>query len=137
VLPYSDTIYIHWECDEDIEEIIKTVKKEGKKIGVALCMDTTIDEAQVVFDKVDSVLMLTIQEPGRSGQVFDFDGLERIGKLNSNSFRGQIKVCVDGGINDKVVRLLQVEDVVSGSSVLSHQNPRKQILNLQSGGYYE
>jgi pentose-5-phosphate-3-epimerase/putative flippase GtrA len=137
VVPYSDTIYIHWECDEDIDEMINVVQQEGKKAGVALCMSTTLDEAQGVLDKVDAVLLLTIQEPGRSGQVFDLEGLNRIKQLNSQPFRDQFRVCVDGGVDEKVVGLLKVEDVVSGSSVLSHHDSKRQILNLQSGGYYK
>ena len=100
-------------------------------------MSTTLDEVHRVFDKVNAVLLLTIKEPGRSGQTFDLEGLNRIEQLNAKPFRDRIRVCVDGGINDKVVRLLKVEDVVSGSSVLSHHDSKRQILNLQYGGYYE
>ena len=44
---------------------------------------------------------------------------------------------MDGGINEKIISLVQVEDVVSGASVLNHSNPKQQILRLQTSGRYE
>jgi len=137
VVPYSDTVYIHWECEEDIEEMISLLQRDGKKAGVALCMSTDLDEVQGVLDKVSAVLLLTIEEPGRSGQTFELNALDRIQQLNAKPFRNQIRICVDGGVNEKVVGLLKVEDVVSGSSVLNHHDAKRQILRLQSAGYYE
>jgi pentose-5-phosphate-3-epimerase len=52
-------------------------------------------------------------------------------------FRNKIRICVDGGVNEKIAPLLQVEDLVSGSSVLNHADPKQQILNLQTAGRYE
>ena len=34
VLRYSDVVYIHWECDEHIETILKQIQKSGKKAGI-------------------------------------------------------------------------------------------------------
>ena len=81
--------------------------------------------------------MLTIPEPGRSGQKFDMAGLERIEELKDMACREKLRVCVDGGVNEKIAPLLQVEDIVSGSVVLNHQHPKYQILRLQTAGRYE
>ena len=61
----------------------------------------------------DAVLLLTISEPGRSGQRFDMDGLVHIDQLNSMAFRDNFRICVDGGVNDKIAPQLQVEELVS------------------------
>ncbi len=137
VLPYSDIVYIHWECNEDVKTVLDSIHHAGKKAGVALTMQTTLDDLKEIFNKIDAVLLLTISEPGYSGQKFDMDGLKRIEKLNKLPFRDQYRVCVDGGVSEKIIGLVQVEDVVSGSSVLNHINPKQQILRLQTSGRYE
>jgi len=137
VLPYSHTVYVHWECEESLDQLFKTIRSADVHPGVALTMDTAPDEAGVDLGNVDSVLLLTIQEPGKSGQKFDMDVLERIEQLNQMSFRKNIRICIDGGVNEKVMPLLEVEDVVSGSSVLNHRDPKGQILCLQTVGRYE
>ena len=137
VLPYSDIVYIHWECDEDIKTVLDIIHKADKKAGLALTMKTTLDDVGEIFKQMDAVLLLTISEPGYSGQKFDIEGLKRIEQLNELPFRDHFRVCVDGGINEKIISLVQVEDVVSGASVLNHSNPKQQILRLQTSGRYE
>ena len=137
ILSYSDIVFIHWECDEHIETILKQIQQSGKKAGIALCMSTVPEKIEQQLKNVDAVLLLTIPEPGRSGQKFDMDGLVYIDQLNSMPFRKKFRICVDGGVNDKIAPQLQVEDVVSGSSVLNHRDPKKQILCLQTAGRYE
>jgi pentose-5-phosphate-3-epimerase/putative flippase GtrA len=137
VLPYSHTVYVHWECDESLDQLLKTIRSADVHPGVALTMDTAPDETGIDLGNADSVLLLTIQEPGKSGQKFDMDGLERIKQLNQMPFRENIRICIDGGVNEKLTPLLQVEDVVSGSSVLNHIDPKGQILRLQTAGRYE
>ena len=68
---YSDIVFIHWECDEHIETILKQIQKSGKKAGIALCMSTVPEKIEQQLINVDAVLLLTIPEPGRSGQKFD------------------------------------------------------------------
>ena len=137
VLAYSDIVYFHWECDEDIKTVLDTIHKAGKKAGLALTMKTTLDDVKEIFKQIEAVLLLTISEPGYSGQKFDIEGLKRIEQLNEHQFRDHFRVCVDGGINEKIISLVQAEDVVSGASVLNHDNPKQQILRLQTSGRYE
>jgi ribulose-phosphate 3-epimerase len=137
VLSYSDTVYIHWECDEPLEPILKQIQHARKKAGIALNMGTTPEKIEQELKNVEAVLLLTIPEPGRSGQKFDMEGLVYVEQLNRMQNREKIRICVDGGINEKIVPLLQVEDVVSGSSVLNHRDPKGQILCMQTAGRYE
>jgi len=137
VLPYSDIVFVHWECDEPLDNLIMSIRSENVRAGVALTMETTPEQAADTLKNIDSVLLLTIPNPGKSGQKFDIDGLERIEQLTNMSFRKQIRICIDGGVNEKIVSLLKVEDLVSGSSVLNHADPKHQILRLQTAGRYE
>ena len=72
-----------------------------------------------------------------SGQHFDIKGLERIKQINSLPFRHRIQLCIDGGVNESVVEILDAENIVSGSSVLTNPDPKKQIMRLQTVGRYE
>jgi len=137
VLPYSDVIYIHAECNENLESLLKIIKKEGKKAGIALTMETKPNAVKELLKEADSILLLTIPEAGSSGQKFDMDGLERIKQVNSLPFRNQLTLCIDGGVNENIVGILEAENLVSGSSVLKNPNPKKHIMRLQTMGRYE
>jgi ribulose-phosphate 3-epimerase len=136
VLSYSDIVYIHWECNEPLKPILKQIQQAGKKAGIALCMITNPEMIEQELKNVDAVLLLTIPEPGRSGQKFDMEALDYIEQLNAMQIRENIRICVDGGVNEKIAPQLQVEDIVSGSSVLNHSDPKGQILFLQTAGRY-
>ena len=137
ILSYSDVVFIHWECDEHIETILKQIQQSGKKAGIALCMGTEPEKIEQQLKNVDAVLLLTIPEPGRSGQKFDTMGLDRIKQINDLSFRNHFILCIDGGVNENIVGSLEAENIVSGSSVLKSVNPKRQIMRLQTAGRYE
>jgi len=137
VLPYSDVVFIHVECGEIVEELLKKIKSSGKKAGLALSMDTKPLEVKSLLKKADYILLLTIPIPGKSGQNFDIIGLDRIKELNSLSFRNQFVLCVDGGVDENIIGILAVENIVSGSSVLKNADPKRQIMRLQTAGRYE
>jgi pentose-5-phosphate-3-epimerase/putative flippase GtrA len=137
VLPFSDVIYVHAECREDIQSLIEKIKKAGKKAGIALSMATKPNDAINLLEMADSVLLLTIPKSGSSGQKFNMDSLERIKQINSLPFRKQFDLCIDGGVNENIISMLDAENIVSGSSVLKNSEPKKQIMRLQTAGRYE
>ena len=136
VLSHSDVIYVHAECEEDISEIFEKIRSNGKKPGLALTISTNPDDVIQYLKKSSYVLLLTISNPGNSGQKFDIEGLERIKQLNNLSFRKQFTLCIDGGVNENIVNILDAENIVSGSSVLKNKDPKWQIMRLQTRGRY-
>ena len=137
VIPYSDVVYIHAESRDDVGSLIKKIKKSDKKVGIALTMVTKPEEVLALLELADYVLLLTLEKPGSSGQKFDVAGLEKIKQINTLSFRNQFVLCVDGGVNENIVGILEAENIVSGSSVLKSPDPKRQIMRLQTVGYYE
>jgi ribulose-phosphate 3-epimerase len=137
IAKYTDLIIFHVECEEDIKETIDKIKKSGCKVGLALMMDTAVDVAKPYMRDVDTLMLLTINKPGYSGQKFDARAMEKIEQINSWPERSNFNVCIDGGVNEFNIGLLNVEIVVSGSSVLSHANPPQQIMRLQTSSNYE
>ena len=137
VLPYSDVVYIHAECQNNIETLIEKIKQGGKKAGIAITMATNPEDVIQLLEKAEYVLLLTIPKPGSSGQKFDTDGLEKIKQINKLPFRNQFVLCIDGGVNENIVNMLEAENIVSGSSILKSTDPKRQIMRLQTIGRYE
>ena len=137
IMPYSDVIYVHAECDENILDIFEEIKSYGKKPGLAMMLSTNVEDKIELLEVSEYVLLLTIANPGKSGQKFDLDGVSSIKKINSLPFRNQFSLCVDGGVNEDIIRLIEAEYVVSGSSVLKNSNPKRQIMRLQTQGRYD
>ena len=135
--PHVDRIYVHLEIDEDIDAVLSSIRDAGKEAGIAILADTPLETARHLLPRVDGVLLLAILEPGSSGQVFQMSTLERISDLNQWTERSGVDVCIDGGVSEANVGLLNVEIVVSGSSVLRSVDPRRQIMRLQTSSNYE
>ncbi len=137
ILPHADRIYVHVEIDEDVAAVLATVRQAGKQVGVALAIETPLGALRPYLDRIDGVLFLAISKPGSSGQSFEMQTLERLAEFNRWPERSGVDVCVDGGITEANVGLLNVEIVVSGSSVLTHADPPRQIMRLQTSSSYE
>ena len=136
VLPYSDVVFIHAEIDEDIHDVCRMIKEKKRKLGVVFSMSSSLNDIEPFLKLSDHVLLLAINEPGFSGQKFELKALEKIKLLNALSYRKQFSLCVDGGVNEDIVKILDAENVVSGSSVLNSFNPKKQIMRLQTASRY-
>ena len=134
---YVDEFFIHIEISEDVNETLSLIRSLGRKAGICVTMDTPLDRVKPYIHAVDSLMLLTISHPGMSGQAFNLDALDRIKEINSWEGRSNITLCVDGGVNEKIIGLLNVENVVSGYSVLNHPCPYRQIMRLQTSGNYE
>ena len=138
VVSHVDVIYIHPSIDENIEEVLKEIKQNRCDPGIALSIYESIEPIQKYIDQglVKNVLLLAIPKPGFSGQKFDLKALNILDELNKNKKRNSFKICVDGGVDDKTIKLLNVESVVSGSFVLNAKDPVQNIMYLQTSGEY-
>ena len=138
LLPYVDVIYIHPSMDEDLSSIIDKITFSKVKAGIALSVYEPIEiiDSYIENNKIKHILLLTISQPGFSGQIFDVSALPILEKLNAHKNRSKFQICVDGGVNDSTVKYLNVESVVSGSYILNAPNPIKNIMHLQTSGEY-
>ena len=125
-------IYIHLNINENILDILKFIKKSGCEAGIVINKKDDIKYINKYHNIIDSVLVLSIKNPGFSGQKFIPEALEIINLINSNKFRNSFSLNVDGGINQNNVHLIEAENVVSGSFVLNSKNPKKNIMVLQT-----
>lgn len=137
VLPFADLIIVHHEIEEPLAEVFAAIRAAGKQAGLALGVDTPVEAARPWLGQVAVVMLLSIAQPGRSGQAFELKTLENIDAVNKWPERPQFALCVDGGVNEANIHLLNVELVVSGSSVLRAADPARQIMRLQTSSSYE
>lgn len=135
---FVDIIYVHPTMNENLNDIVDRINISGVKAGIALSIYESIDIIDYFIEnkKIKHVLLLTIPEPGFSGQKFDSAALQILEKLNNHKYRSEFEICVDGGVNDTTVKFLNVESVVSGSYILGAPNPIKNIMHLQTSGEY-
>ena len=96
-----DRIIVHCEATENIKEIIEKVHNKGKQIGLAINPETSIDVVKPFLENLDLVLCMTVN-PGRGGQEFKSEVLEKIKSLRKIWPNGNIEV--DGGINPETVK---------------------------------
>lgn len=68
-------------------------------VGLALDLNTHIDDVEVVLDDLDRILLMSVVA-GKSGQEFDELTIEKIKDLRTQ-YLGNIEI--DGGVNDKTL----------------------------------
>jgi pentose-5-phosphate-3-epimerase/putative flippase GtrA len=137
VLPYADFVIVHHEIDEDLNGVLAAIGAAGKQAGMALMSQTPLEGARPFLGRIKVLMLLTIKEPGRSGQEFQMEALDRIKTVNAWPERRGFAACIDGGVTETNIHLLNVELVVSGSSVLRASQPARQIMRLQTSSNYE
>ena len=122
--------------DEDFLRILEKIREAGVTPGIALPYDSTIEDVKAALRSVSKILLLAIPRPGISGQHFQEEIFRLVREINELPDRNNFDVCVDGGINLEISQKLDVEKIVSASFVLSGQDSRKCIINLQTEGKY-
>lgn len=94
-------ITIHLEsvkCKRQIKKIAKMIKDKDILFGLSLKPDTSVSELVPFIDLIDLVLIMSV-EPGKSGQKFIENSLEKINDVKCLINDRNIIIEVDGGIN--------------------------------------
>jgi ribulose-phosphate 3-epimerase len=96
----ADEMIIHVELDGQVEPLIWKIKNLGKKVGVAVNPPTPISLAQPFLDKIDLLLVMTVN-PGFGGQSFIHECLPKIQQADAwrRERKLNYRIGVDGGIN--------------------------------------
>lgn len=119
----ADSITIHIEATEEVEETLKFIRRCGIKAGLAICPETSASLILNYLTQCDLVLLMTVQ-PGFGGQKFMPEVLEKIqfvrdvcnrlnirqgGVVPSNEEQKKnmppFDIQVDGGINPETAKL--------------------------------
>lgn len=119
---------IHYEI-KNLEDYIDKIKNYGFKVGIAIKPETDIEKIYYLLDKINLVLIMSV-EPGKSGQKF-IDVSDKINKLKQEIINRKlnVKISVDGGINEEVLTYVKEADIlVSSSFILSDLDKNVDIL---------
>ena len=106
---------------QHLDRVIQQIHDAGVKVGVALNPATPLNVLEYVLEKVDMVLLMTVN-PGFGGQRYLDSCTRKIAQLRSwiNELGYDIDIEVDGGINkDTIHTVLKAgaNVIVAGSSV--------------------
>jgi len=124
-------IIFHIEATENPEKNIEKLK--GKvEIGIAFNINTDVNKYKNILRDVDFVQFMGIEKIGFQGVEFSEKVIQKIKdfRLENND----IIISVDGGVNLENAKLLKEVDVnrlVSGSTIFESEDIKKTIENLK------
>lgn len=125
-----ELIIPHFEELDDIETYISLMRKNEKKISMAILPETEINSIEKYLKELDYLLILTVQ-PGFYGSKFLESNLNKVKqakKINPN-----LQVIIDGGMNPETIKLAALsgaDNFISGSYVTKADNPKQRIKTL-------
>ncbi len=115
----ADMITVHAEASPHLDRSLQLIKSLGKKAGVALTPSTPETALEYVLDKLDHVLVMTVNS-GFGGQTFIHQQLRKIRAIKKMIGDRPIQIEVDGGVNVDTAPLVVeagANALVAGSAV--------------------
>ena len=122
-------VTFHLGIKDNIEEVIKTLKKSKSLVGIAVNPDEDIHLIDKYLKDIDYCLVLGVT-PGEGGQKFNPEVIEKIKYLQDKG----VAIGLDGGVNDEILPMLKglkVAILVSGSYVCMSPNYNEKIRSLK------
>jgi ribulose-phosphate 3-epimerase len=129
----SEYITIHVEI-EKVEKYIEMIKQYGIKVGLAINPNTDEEMLEPYLNDIDLIIVMGVY-PGLGGQTFLEDTDKKVLKIKNMIVKSKrdIKITVDGGVNEETSKRLDFADIlVSGSYVLSAENIDERIELLKN-----
>ena len=131
----TEYITFHYEVLKDLK-IIKKIKNYGIKCGISVKPSTDIELIYELLPYIDMVLIMSV-EPGRGGQKFIDNSLNKIKKLKDYIKKNNLNVIisVDGGINNNTgVKCVKngADMLVVGSALINSNDKENFIKELKS-----
>jgi ribulose-phosphate 3-epimerase len=133
----ADMITVHKEVVPHLDRTLTRICELGCKAGVAINPATSISGLEFVIDKLDLILVMSVN-PGFGGQKFINSSIDKIKSIRNLVGDRNIKIQVDGGINDKTsskVIEAGADVLVAGSAIFKGtglENYKKNIDVLRS-----
>lgn len=134
VTPNTEFITVHQEACRHLDRTIQHIHSTGVKAGVALNPATPIVMVEDVLDKVDMILIMSVN-PGFGGQKFIPRALDKIRRLDeirkANGYDFVIEV--DGGVNlqnCEELKSVGTDILVAGSAVFKAESRKGAIAVL-------
>ena len=111
-------ITIHIEIN-NFEKYLDKIINYGIKAGIAISTETNIEKVYPYLTKAKEVLIMGVN-PGKSGQEFLDVAEEKIIELKKylNNNNIDVKIAIDGGVNDKELDKIKEADIIVSASYI-------------------
>ena len=117
----ADRITVHAEAGPHLDRTLQAIRALGKKAGVSLNPSTPESAIQYVLDRVDLVLLMTVN-PGFGGQAFIPAMLNKVRRVRAMIGDRPIHIEIDGGVTVETAPLLAkagADVLVAGSAIFN------------------
>ena len=120
----SNIISFHPEADEKSYDIIKHIKSNNCKAGIAIHPNIQVSDIVQFVELIDLVVVMTVV-PGFGGQKFMESEIKKIIELKKikDGKKFNFEIEIDGGINDKTAKICKengADVLVAGSYIFSN-----------------
>lgn len=131
----ADSITVHVELGERVEDLIWRIRALGKRVGLAINPPTPVAAVERHLKKVDLVLVMTVN-PGFGGQPFIEETVPKIQQVHAWRAKKGLKydIEVDGGINfEKAAECARAgaNVFVSGTGLFGKRNLRGAVKKMR------
>ncbi|KAM8806710.1 ribulose-phosphate 3-epimerase [Eudromia elegans] len=119
----------HLEATENPGALIKDIRENGMKVGLAIKPATTVEQLAPWANQIDMALVMTV-EPGFGGQKFMEDMMPKVQWLRTQF--PSLDIEVDGGVGPDTIHKCAeagANMIVSGSAIMKSADPRS-VINL-------
>ena len=128
-------ISFHIESEKHPHRLIQKIRSYGIKPAIVLNPHSRPQEIEYLLEDLDMVLLMSVN-PGFGGQKFIPSVVEKAKELKEliNKRNPNCLIEVDGGVNDKNIKILKnagVDIVVAGSYVFGSDDYKKAIKSLK------
>jgi ribulose-phosphate 3-epimerase len=119
----ADIISFHPEADETSAKIIKKIKSNNCKAGIAIHPNIKVSEIIEYLEIIDLVVVMTVV-PGFGGQKFMLSEVDKIIELKKIKEERKLnfEIEIDGGINNETAQICKnngADILVAGSYIFS------------------
>ncbi len=126
----ANLITFHLESLNDPFTTIQTIREYGCQVGISIKPRTPAKALLPFLDDIDVILVMTV-EPGFGGQSYMHDMTPKIAEIRNMIQGRNIKIEVDGGIDDTTApeALTAGADILVSGSYLFRQTDMKQAVD--------
>lgn len=123
----------HYEIEHDIMDVVAYIKKLGIPVGISIKPNTRVESIYPFLPFIDLVLIMSV-EPGRGGQTFQEQSIDKIEKLSIFREKNHLSyvIEVDGGINDCTIPFVSKADIAVVGSYITNGNYEERISSLKN-----
>lgn len=116
----ADIVYIHPESERYVVKTLTHIRERGKKAGIAVNPDTSVDTISEMLHCCDYVMVMTVN-PGFAGQKYIEFCTEKVKRLAALKEKFGYKLMIDGSCSPERIEELSragADGFVLGTSAL-------------------